>query len=51
MTNSRPIMLVTGGSRGIGRATAVLAAERGYSVGIGYHSNAEAAQEVRYIGQ
>lgn len=46
MTNSRPIMLVTGGSRGIGRATAVLAAERGYSVGIGYHSNAEAAQEV-----
>ena len=28
----RPIVLVTGGSRGIGAATALLAAERGYDV-------------------
>lgn len=39
-------MLITGGSRGIGRATALLAAQRGYSVGIGYHSNVQAAEEV-----
>jgi len=29
-----PIMLITGGSRGIGAATARLAAQRGYDVGI-----------------
>ena len=39
-------MLVTGGSRGIGRAVALLAAERGYDVAINYHANATAAEEV-----
>ena len=46
MVNTPLIMLITGGSRGIGRATALLAAKKGYSIGIGYHSNAQAAQEV-----
>lgn len=41
-----PVMLITGGSRGIGAATALLAAQRGYSVCIGYNTNKEAAQQV-----
>lgn len=36
-------LLVTGGSRGIGAATARLAARRGYSVCVNYHRNALAA--------
>ncbi len=38
-------ILVTGGSRGIGRATAILCATRGWSVGVNYASNADAAAE------
>ena len=37
----REVMLVTGASRGIGAATAVLAAERGYDVAIGYRRTPE----------
>jgi NAD(P)-dependent dehydrogenase (short-subunit alcohol dehydrogenase family) len=40
------IMLVTGGSRGIGAATALLAAQKGYAVCISYMSDAAAAQRV-----
>ena len=40
---SRGVLLVTGGSRGIGAATVRLAAERGYDVCINYRANAEAA--------
>lgn len=40
------IMLVTGASRGIGAATARLAAVRGYDVAINYLGNEKAAQEV-----
>lgn len=40
------VMLITGGSRGIGAATAVLAAKAGYSVGVNYATNAEAAASV-----
>lgn len=40
------VMIVTGGSRGIGAATAVLAAERGYDVCVSYRSNREAAEAV-----
>jgi NAD(P)-dependent dehydrogenase (short-subunit alcohol dehydrogenase family) len=40
------IVLVTGGSRGIGAATALLCAERGYDVAINYLSNADAAEQV-----
>jgi NAD(P)-dependent dehydrogenase (short-subunit alcohol dehydrogenase family) len=39
-------VLVTGGSRGIGRATALLAAERGWDVAVNYARDAAAAQEV-----
>ena len=38
--------LVTGGSRGVGRATAVLLARAGASVGIAYRSRTEDAEEV-----
>ncbi|MBY4692315.1 SDR family NAD(P)-dependent oxidoreductase, partial [Burkholderia dolosa] len=40
----RKAVLITGGSRGIGRATAVLAAERGWDVGINYARDAAAAE-------
>jgi len=39
----RKVMLITGASRGIGAATALLAAERGYAVAINYHRQREAA--------
>nr|WP_283254382.1 SDR family oxidoreductase [Ramlibacter paludis] len=39
-------MLVTGASRGIGAATARLAARKGYAVAVNYTRNAEAAEEV-----
>src|SRR5690606_10067029 len=39
-------MLITGASRGIGAATALLASERGFSVAINYHRNKEAAEEI-----
>jgi NAD(P)-dependent dehydrogenase (short-subunit alcohol dehydrogenase family) len=42
----KPILLVTGGSRGIGAATARLAAARGYAVCLTYRSNAAAADAV-----
>jgi NAD(P)-dependent dehydrogenase (short-subunit alcohol dehydrogenase family) len=42
----KPILLVTGGSRGIGAATARLAAARGYAVCLSYRSNAAAAGTV-----
>ncbi|GIZ41292.1 hypothetical protein CKM354_000460300 [Cercospora kikuchii] len=37
-------VLVTGGSRGIGRATAILAGKRGWNVGVNYKENAQAAE-------
>ncbi|WBY00271.1 SDR family oxidoreductase [Ramlibacter tataouinensis] len=40
------VVLVTGGSRGIGAATARLAAARGWAVAVNYASNADAAQQV-----
>lgn len=40
------VMIVTGGSRGIGAATALLAAKAGYAVVVNYASNAEAADKV-----
>ena len=42
----RQIVLITGGGRGIGAATARLAAQRGYDVAINYKSNADAAAKV-----
>lgn len=43
---SAPVMLITGGSRGIGAATARLAARRGYDVAFSYLSNEAAAREL-----
>jgi len=40
------VVIITGGSRGIGRAAALAAANRGYRVCIGYASNEAAAREV-----
>jgi 3-oxoacyl-[acyl-carrier protein] reductase len=42
----RPVALVTGGSRGIGRATVLRLAESGYDVGFCYRSRTEEASEV-----
>ena len=42
----RPVLLIAGGSRGIGAATARLAGERGYDVAVNYKGNATAAASV-----
>lgn len=41
-----PLLVVTGGSRGIGAATAPLAAERGYNVAVVFRDQLEAAEAV-----
>ena len=43
---TKPVLLVAGGSRGIGAATCKLAAERGYDVAVNYNSNSNAAASV-----
>src|SRR3954454_2295909 len=40
------VVVITGGSRGIGRAAAIAAAARGFRVVVGYASNKDAADEV-----
>ena len=40
------VLLVTGASRGIGAATALLAARAGYAVAVNYTRNASAAEAV-----
>jgi NAD(P)-dependent dehydrogenase (short-subunit alcohol dehydrogenase family) len=40
------VLVVTGGGRGIGAATALLAAKRGYAVAVNYLKNSEAADRV-----
>jgi NAD(P)-dependent dehydrogenase (short-subunit alcohol dehydrogenase family) len=40
------VLVVTGGSRGIGAATSLLAAERGWAVVVNYAGNVEAAEQV-----
>ena len=40
------VLLITGGSRGIGAATALLAAQQGYLVAVNYTANSLAADEV-----
>jgi len=43
---SNEVLVITGGGRGIGAATARLAASRGYSVCVNYQRNQDAAQAV-----
>lgn len=43
---SRPVLLVAGGSRGIGAATAKLAGTKGYDIAVNYNSNSNAAASV-----
>jgi NAD(P)-dependent dehydrogenase (short-subunit alcohol dehydrogenase family) len=43
---TRPVLLVAGGSRGIGAAISTLAGARGYDVAVNYKGNEKAAQEV-----
>ncbi|MES1953791.1 SDR family oxidoreductase [Salinisphaera hydrothermalis] len=40
------VMIVTGGSRGIGAATSLMAAKYGYAVAVNYRGNREAAEAV-----
>ncbi|MEY4436454.1 MAG: 3-oxoacyl-[acyl-carrier-protein] reductase FabG [Pseudomonadota bacterium] len=42
----KPVLLITGASRGIGAATALLAAQQGWSVAVNYAHNATAAHAV-----
>lgn len=42
----KPVIVITGGSSGIGAATALLAAQRGYDVCFSYHSKESNAQEL-----
>lgn len=42
----QPTVLITGGSRGIGAATALLAGQQGYAVAVNYAHNSLAADEV-----
>ena len=42
----RKVLLVTGGGRGIGAATCILAAQKGWDVAVNYTANAAAAQLV-----
>jgi NAD(P)-dependent dehydrogenase (short-subunit alcohol dehydrogenase family) len=47
MSNAaKPIVVVTGGSRGIGAATALLAGSRGYAVCVNYRTQRAAAEQI-----
>ena len=46
MISNEPVILITGGSRGVGAATARIAAVQGYNVAISYISNEAAALAV-----
>ncbi|GGT14273.1 3-oxoacyl-ACP reductase FabG [Streptomyces purpureus] len=45
LAGNRPVALVSGGSRGIGRAVVTRLAEDGYDIAFCYHSRSDAAEE------
>jgi NAD(P)-dependent dehydrogenase (short-subunit alcohol dehydrogenase family) len=47
----RPVALITGGSRGIGAATALALARRGFDVALTYHNKQARAAEVAALAQ
>jgi NAD(P)-dependent dehydrogenase (short-subunit alcohol dehydrogenase family) len=51
MKTPRKTILITGASSGIGAATALMAARRGYNVAIHYRSDAKAAQLVAHMAE
>lgn len=46
MTNPAPVVLITGASRGLGRALALGFAKKGFSIGLNFTANEAAAQSV-----
>ncbi|WP_251977309.1 SDR family oxidoreductase [Salinicola avicenniae] len=42
----KPVMIVTGAGRGIGAATAIMAAQKGYAVAVNYRSDKASADQV-----
>jgi hypothetical protein len=46
MASTQRILLVTGGGRGIGAATAILAAQQGWAVAVNYAKDAPSAAQV-----
>ena len=51
MQSPRKTILITGSSAGIGAATAILAARRGYDVAIHYRADVKAAQLVAHLAE
>ena len=45
-SNNHKLVLVTGGSRGIGKATCWLLASKGYQVALNYHTNRDEAESI-----
>jgi NAD(P)-dependent dehydrogenase (short-subunit alcohol dehydrogenase family) len=49
MANNKPVALVTGGSRGIGRGICLALAAEGYTVLINYNQNTDAAEKTKHM--
>jgi NAD(P)-dependent dehydrogenase (short-subunit alcohol dehydrogenase family) len=49
MSNDKPVALVTGGSRGIGRGISLALASEGYTVLVNYNENVAAAEQTKHM--